>query len=109
MVKAATSRKNTRQTKSLFAQSTINFEDNIQIYIYSSTISLVENQEKGSTSKDTDITIVKARLTFYKNLWPSYAQMVMSKHVKLVSDWLNDNTTQPGSEKSTLSCFGART
>ncbi len=105
MTEAATSRKNTRQTKSLFAQSTVNLEKEIQVYIYSSTISMEESKSKGGTSKQTDITIIKARLTFYKNLWPSYAQMVMNRHVKLVSDWLDANTTKPGTQPVNLTCF----
>ena len=105
MARAATSRTNTRQTKNLFAQSTIDLEEEIQVYIYSSTISLEESERKGSTSKQTDIAIIKARLTFYKNLWPSYAQTVMNRHVKLVNDWLDENTTKPGIQPINLTCF----
>ncbi|NEO43356.1 MAG: hypothetical protein F6K55_04190 [Moorea sp. SIO4A3] len=105
MTQAAASRKNTRQTKSLFAQSTLNLENEIQVYIYSSNISLIENKGRKSTSRQTDISIVKARLTFYKNLWPSYAQIVMNRHVKMIDAWVKDNTTQPGANLVDLTCF----
>ncbi|MEC4816465.1 MAG: hypothetical protein SAK29_24835 [Scytonema sp. PMC 1069.18] len=105
MAKAATSRKDTRQTKNLFAQSTIDLAKEVQVFIYSSSISLEESESKGSTSKQTDITIIKARLTFQKETWPAYAEMVMNRHVKLISDWLDDNTTKGGDVKTNLTCF----
>ncbi|MFH7243776.1 MAG: hypothetical protein ACHWZW_13100 [Spirulina sp.] len=102
MAQAAASRKNTKNTQNLFAQSTISINDKIEVFIYSSLVEMEESQSKGSDSKQTDMTIIKAKLTFYSTMWPSYAQMVLGHHIKLTSDWLDENTLKSGSETTNL-------
>lgn len=108
MAKAAASRSNTRQTNNLFAQSTIEYADYIEVYIYRSVVSMRVHKSKGSTSKQTDMTINKARMRFQTKLWPSYAPLVARRHIHLVSEWLDNNTTEPGNEPASLTCFEAQ-
>lgn len=107
LAKAAGSNSNTSNTDNLFVQSTLNLDAEIIVYIYSSVISMMESKSKGSDSKQTDIVIQRTQLTFYKNLWPSYAQMVMNHHVKLVADWLNDNSAPVGPKAMKLCIKGS--
>ncbi|MGN0612860.1 MAG: hypothetical protein ACI4JB_03090 [Porcipelethomonas sp.] len=106
LANAVSSKSNTRQGTSLFSVSALNSDEHtVEAYIYSSNISMVESKSKGSDSKQTDIDIYKTNLSFDTEMWPYYAKMVFEKHFKLIEDWLNDNTTVPGNEKTNL-CIG---
>lgn len=107
LAKAVASNKNTKQSKNLFTVSSIYAPDNrnfIETYMYSSSIQMEEHSKKGSDSKQTDLVIRKINLTFNSSIWNSYAEKVLKKHIKLVDDWLDDNSTKPGTEKTNL-CF----
>lgn len=107
LANAVSSNSNTRQGTSLFSVSALNTDEHtVEVYIYSSNISMVENKSKGSDSKQTDIDIYKTNLSFDTEMWQYYAKKVFEKHFKLIEDWLDDNTTEPGDENTNL-CIGA--
>lgn len=106
LAKVAASKVDTKQHQSLFVQSTLKADKFVQVYIYSSHVTMETHNEKGGDSTKTDITIKKVSLDFYIDLWPSYAESVMNKHVKTVKDWLDDNTTkEETSKKVNLTCL----
>ncbi len=106
LANAVSSRSNTRQGTSLFSVSALNSDEHtVEAYIYSSNISMMESKSKGSDSKQTDIDIYKTNLSFDTEMWQYYAKKVFEKHFKLIEDWLDDNTTEPGDEKTNL-CIG---
>lgn len=108
LANAVASHENTRQTTNLFTISAINAPDDnsiIEVYLYSSKIEMIENKSKGSDCKQTDIDIRKINLLFNKELWKPYARKVLERHVKLVDDWLDDNTTKQGTRNVNL-CIG---
>lgn len=108
LANAVASHKDTRQTSNLFTVSAINAPNNnsiIEVYLYSSKIEMIESEYKGSDCKQTDIDIRKINLRFNKEMWKSYARKVLERHVKLVDDWLDDNSTRPGTETVNL-CVG---
>lgn len=107
LANAVSSKSNTKQGTSLFSVSALNSDEHtVEAYIYSSNISMIENKSKGSDSKQTDIDIYKTNLSFDTEMWQYYAKKVFEKHFKLIEDWLNDNTTEPGDESTNL-CIGA--
>ena len=106
LANAVSSNSNTRQGTSLFSVSALNSDEHtVEAYIYSSNISMIESKSKGSDSKQTDIDIYKTNLSFDTEMWQYYAEQVFEKHLKLIEDWLNDNTTEPGNLKTNL-CIG---
>ena len=102
LAKAATSRSDTKQKENLFVQNSLEASMQYRVHIYYSNVELVEHKSKGSTSKQTDFTIARTRLRFYDELWEHYAERVMKKHVKLMDDWLDDNTTKAGDQSINL-------
>ena len=106
LANAVSSNSNTKQGTSLFSVSALSSDElTVDAYIYSSNISMIESKSKGSDSKQTDIDIYKIHLSFYTEMWPYYAEIVYKKHFKLIEEWLDDNTTEPGSEETNL-CIG---
>lgn len=106
LANAATSNRNTRQGKSLFSVSTLSSDDHmVEVYIFSTSISLIETKKKGSDSKQTDLDISKIDLAFAVDMWPYHAEAVYKKHLELIDDWLDDNNTRPGPEPTNL-CIG---
>ncbi len=104
LTKSATSRKDTKQCENLFVQNTLELKDEIKIYIYYSSVALKEHSGK-STSRQTNLNIVKTKLRFYKEYWENYAETVMKKHIKSIDDWLEDNSTPEGNEPHALTCL----
>lgn len=106
LANAVSSKSNTKQGTSLFSVSALNSDEHtVEAYIYSSNISMIESKSKGSDSKQTEVDIYKTNLSFDTEMWQYYAKKVFEKHFKLIEDWLDDNTTEPGDEKTNL-CIG---
>lgn len=106
LTNAVSSKKNMQQGTTLFSVSALNSDEHtVEAYIYSSNISMIENKSKGSDCKQTDIDIYKTNLSFDTEMWQYYAEMVYAKHLMLITDWLNENSTQPGPEPTNL-CIG---
>lgn len=105
MAKAATSRKETQQRETLFAQNTIQGSgSDVTVYICYSTVQMTLKDEK-STSSQTDYQIVQARLKFFVDFWPIYAEQVMNINYTAVTNWLQDMTTPPGNAGSQKFCL----
>lgn len=95
LAKSAASRKDVRNTQTLFIQSVIKVNTNATtVYIYSSTIALMESSMKGIDSKQVDIEIKQVELTFNERLWYQYAHVINKNIIKLVTDWIQENTIQ---------------
>lgn len=108
LVNIAASEVDEKQNKSLFIQSTLEVDQEvIQLYIYSSNLTMQRTSKRMKPdSSDTHITIHKAVLNFYIDLWPSSAEKVMNKHVKRLDSWLDDNTAkEKTSKKVNLTCL----
>ena len=106
LAEVAASAVDTEQQQSLFVQSTLQVDQVLQVYIYSSHITMEEHSHKGAHSTQTVVTIKRVILDFYVDLWPSYAERVMNKHVKKLNVWLDDNTTKKDtSKKVNLTCL----
>ncbi len=106
LANAVSSKSNTKQGTSLFSVSALNSDEHtVEAYIYSSNISMIESKSKGSDSKQTEVNIYKTNLSFDTEMWRYYAKTVFEKHFKSIEDWLDDNTTKPGDQKTNL-CIG---
>ena len=105
MAKAATSRKETQQSQTLFAQNTIQGSgSDVTVYIYYSTVQMTLKDGK-STSFQSDYEIMQARLNFFVDFWPIYAEKVMNVNYTAVNQWLNHMTTPPGNAGSQKFCL----
>ncbi len=92
LINSAGSRRDTWQKRNLFAQNTVKAEkDDIIVYIYNSNVSLTERGGKHTTT-EVYFNISRIILRFYFQRWAYYAETVANKHIKLVRDWLNENS-----------------
>lgn len=105
LAKAASSSSETKQTDSLFTQSTINCDDNIDIYIYSSTVTMEETSSGKHDVKQVSFDIFCTQIRFTKELWSLYSDAVLAKHLALMDDWLNGIDTKVETEKTKLTCL----
>ena len=106
LAEAATSYKDTEQTRNLFAQNTIQTDDGeLTTYIFSSKITFVEHDGK-STSQQQTVELLRTRLSFQLPAWNVVtASEVAQHHFKSLSDWLDRFTTKQGNRVKDLSCF----
>jgi len=102
LIEAAKSRHDNWQSQTLFVQKTVQVNnDNIIVFIYQSNVTLIEHGGK-NTSTETFFNVTKIILRFYVEHWEKYAKYVMNKHIKLVRDWLDENSTQAAAQFSTV-------
>ncbi|NEN96398.1 MAG: hypothetical protein F6K50_12900, partial [Moorea sp. SIO3I7] len=95
LIRTATSRRNTWQSQTLFAQNTVKADqDGIIVYIYNSNVSLKEGRRRKRTTTEVHFNISRITLKFYFERWAYYAEEVADKHIKLVRDWLNENSNK---------------
>ena len=87
MAKGVLSSIRTKQTDSLFTQSTINCDNNIDIY--SITITMEEKSSGKHDVRQVSFDILAKQIKFTKELWSLYSDAVLSKHLVLMDDWLN--------------------
>lgn len=106
LAEAATSRTDTRQTTNLFAQNTIQAgEDELEAYIYASTVTFVEHNDKSDT-RQQEFTIKRVRFAFQTKLWNEVtATSVAQHHFKSLLDWLDRFNTKQGDQPQILTCF----
>lgn len=106
LTNAVASNYNTKQGTSIFSVSALNTaHNNVEAYIFHSNISMCESKSKGSDCKQSTLNIFKTYLEFRNDLWPVYAEKILSVHYKAVDDWISDNSTEPGGLKANL-CIG---
>ncbi len=107
LAEAATSRTNTKQSKNLFAQNTIQTDrDEMTVYIYSSTIEFVEHDGK-STTRQQDFKIIRAQFKFLLDAWNEVtAERVAKYHFKSLNDWLDRFSSKQGDHPQVMTCFG---
>ncbi|MDM5233583.1 hypothetical protein [Lysinibacillus pakistanensis] len=104
LANSASSSSSEKQTEKLFTQSTINCEENIDIYIYSSSVTMEEHNGKHNV-KQVEFEIQETQLRFTKELWSLYSDAVLAKHLALMDDWLNGIDTKADNRLSTLTCL----
>jgi len=102
LAKVASSFSKTKQTESLFTQSTINCDDSIDVYIYSSTVTMEETSSGKHDVKQVSFDILTTQIRFNKELWDLYSDAVLAKHLALMDDWLNGIDTKVETEKTKL-------
>lgn len=93
LASAAMSQAGIKETKNLFVQSTIEYSKNIIVYIYWSYI-IMEYKDGKSTSMQSQVDINKLKLEFDSVMWPYYSDIVYSKTVESIEDWVEENTTE---------------
>ncbi|MEC4816464.1 MAG: hypothetical protein SAK29_24830, partial [Scytonema sp. PMC 1069.18] len=94
LIQAAVSRRDSWQSQTLFVQNTVQAtNNNLIVFIYQSNVAIIEHGRK-RTSTETFFKITKIILKFYVEHWVNYAELVIKTHIKLVRDWLDENSTQ---------------
>lgn len=110
IIKACTSRVNTKNTQTLFTQSTIVADGGtISLVLCSSTIMMEYNHQSGKGApKDTYRTDIAARQVIYQFNASAYskaiARSLLNKTFTSVDEWINGATTPPGPAKVQF-CF----
>lgn len=105
LARAASSSSRTKQMESLFTQSTINCDDNIDVYIYSSTVTMEETQSGKHDVKQVTFDILSTQIRFTKELWERYSDAVLAKHLTLMDDWLSSIDSLVETNQSKLTCL----
>ncbi len=87
------------QKKTLFAQQIVEVNKNkIIVYIYNSKVTLRESRQRDirgyQTRREVRFSIEKISCIFYFHRWADYAETVANTHIKLVRDWLNENSNK---------------
>lgn len=104
LANSASSSSSEKQTEKLFTQSTICCDENIDIYIYSSSVTMEERNGKHNV-KQVEFDILATHLRFTQELWSLYSDAVLAKHLALMNDWLNAIDTKVDNRLSTLTCL----
>lgn len=94
LAQAASSKMSTKQTTQVFTQNTINVDNVISYYLYSSQVSFEEQKGKGFHTRQSDFVVWKLRLEFQTELWPDWWERVKKAFDGDMNDWLGDTTTQ---------------
>ncbi|WP_289045446.1 hypothetical protein [uncultured Olleya sp.] len=94
LAKAASSKMSTKQTTQVFTQNTINVDDNLSYYLYSSQVSFEEEKGKGFHTRQSDFVVWKLRLEFQTELWPEWWERVKKTFDGDMDNWLDDTTTK---------------
>ncbi|NEO43357.1 MAG: hypothetical protein F6K55_04195 [Moorea sp. SIO4A3] len=87
------------QRNNLFAQQIVEVDQNkIIVEIYNSKVNLREstniNFSGDKIRREAFFSIEKISCVFYFNRWADHAETVPNTHIKLVRDWLNENSTK---------------
>lgn len=107
LAKVAASTEDTKNTEDLFVQSVLQAGAEYEIYLYSSHVSMESHTSKGSTSSQTLFEVTTVKLRLLRSSWPLSAEKVYKAgHVQAIDDWLDENTTKPGTLRHNL-CIGA--
>jgi len=93
LARSASTKKDIRNSHTMFLQSVLKLDQGtVTAYLYSSSIELEETTKKGFDSKQLDVSIKRLELSFNEQLWYQYAHLVNKKTVKLITDWITDNS-----------------
>ncbi len=104
IAKAAMNKAGTTQTKNLFVQSEINYDNEIKVYVFWSKIQMTYDQGK-STSTQEIVDISKLELQFDKVMWPYYASMVLKYNISFIEEWLKENAIPQQKDVLETVCF----
>ena len=99
LAKAASSKMSTKQTTQVFTQNTINVDNVISYYLYSSQVSFEEKTGKGFHTRQSDFVVWKLRLEFQTELWPEWWKRVKETFDGDMNNWLGDTTTENKGDK----------
>lgn len=106
MAKSATSRKETQQSQTMYAQNTLQTSGNdVTVLICYSTVQM-QMKEGKSESYQSEYTVVQSRIKFFQEFWPIYAERVMNVNYTAVTDWLTQMKTPPGDAATQPFCLG---
>ncbi|KHN52648.1 hypothetical protein [Pectobacterium fontis] len=112
LAKACTSRVNTKNTKTLFVQNTLNASNkNIVVQLQQTFMMMERSHTSGKGApKDkykTEIIVQVLELTFQGDIWTkSAAEKLAEKFAKSWDDWLNDTTTPESDDAKNIKfCF----
>lgn len=99
LAKAASSKMSTKQTTQVFTQNTVNVDDVISYYLYSSKVTFEEEKGKGFHTRQSSFVVWKLRLQFQIDLWPDWWEKIKEKFDGDMGKWLGDTTTKNKGEQ----------
>ncbi|MCL2225441.1 MAG: hypothetical protein FWB96_10800 [Defluviitaleaceae bacterium] len=98
---AAASNSATQNRSSLFTVNAVNTENPACFYVHYFMAQIgmrfVKGSRKQADSVQSSIAIRAVKLAFHLDILPAYIRAVLEKHIKLVDDWLLENSTPKGS------------
>lgn len=99
LAKTAASNEVTANRTSLFTINALEANpDFINVYFFTAYISMrkINGGRKTADSVQSTIKLNSTVLSFDVKHWKEYARIILKKHIKLVDEWLEENTTRLG-------------
>lgn len=98
IIKSVSLVKNENTVQKLFFENIIKIQndkkvnDEIQLFLYSSEVEITNSSQKSIDCLQLIFQIKKIELRFNSDLWFNFSDIVSKRSVKLITDWLKENT-----------------